>query len=64
MVGYQLDWSQFPQGQGDTHGTSATRKGRREDMVYILPGAVMQTRDMARGMKVKEEDVGFKRGDG
>ncbi|KAF2125129.1 hypothetical protein P153DRAFT_389977 [Dothidotthia symphoricarpi CBS 119687] len=38
-VGYQLDWQQF----------SADRAGRREDVVFLLPGGFITTSDMIMG---------------
>lgn len=50
MVAYQLDWSQFPEAQ---------RSGRRDDVIYLLPNAVMTTTEMAEGKSLADEDVGF-----
>ncbi|ORY11310.1 hypothetical protein BCR34DRAFT_444014, partial [Clohesyomyces aquaticus] len=50
IVGYQLDWAQFPDQMGE--GTNAgmdVKLGRREDVVFLLPGALMTTRDMVLG---------------
>jgi len=38
-VGYQLDWQQF----------SPDRTGRREDLVFLLPGGFVKTSDMIMG---------------
>ena len=45
MLGYQLDWGQF--GAMETGKAGQTRK--REDVVYLLDGAVMTTEDMRKG---------------
>ncbi|KAF2805420.1 uncharacterized protein BDZ99DRAFT_368853, partial [Mytilinidion resinicola] len=37
-IGYQLDWGQY-----------GGKEGRREDAVYLLPGGLVSTEDMARG---------------
>ncbi|CAI6335589.1 unnamed protein product [Periconia digitata] len=42
VVGYQLDWQQF--GSGERHG-------RRDDIVYLLPGGFVTTSDMIMGGK-------------
>jgi hypothetical protein len=39
-VGYQLDMSQFEDVEG---------QGRREDVVYLLPGGLMTTEEMVAG---------------
>jgi hypothetical protein len=39
-VGYQLDKSQFE---------GVEEQGRREDVVYLLPGGLMTTKEMAAG---------------
>ncbi len=45
VVGYQLDWGQYA--DADT-GTSE-RTGRREDVVYLLPGGLLSTEEMFEG---------------
>ncbi|KAF2475790.1 uncharacterized protein BDR25DRAFT_322247 [Lindgomyces ingoldianus] len=45
VVGYQLDWQQF----------AGERVGRREDVVFLLPGGLMTTREMVMGKKVDVE---------
>jgi hypothetical protein len=40
-VGYQLDWAQYGE-----------KEGRREDVVYLLPGGLVSTEDMVRGKDV------------
>lgn len=42
VVGYQLDWQQFEGGPGD-------KVGRREDVVFLLPGGFVKTADMIMG---------------
>ncbi|PVI04571.1 hypothetical protein DM02DRAFT_167683 [Periconia macrospinosa] len=42
IVGYQLDWAQF------TSSTDA-RTGRRDDVVYLLPGGFVSTSEMVMG---------------
>lgn len=39
-MGYQLDKSQFE---------GVEEQGRREDVVYLLPGGLMTTKEMAAG---------------
>ena len=41
-VGYQLDWAQF----GDEN---AGKTGRREDVVFLMPGGLVTTREMVMG---------------
>lgn len=48
-LGYQLDLSQF-------EGTKE-KIGRREDVVYLLAGAVLGTQDVRTGRKVDEREV-------
>lgn len=50
IIGYQLDKSQYD---------GFKSFGRREDVVYILPGAVMSTEEMVQG-KDMGLDIGFK----
>jgi len=56
MLGYQLDWDQFGAGikteegaEGGGRGGGSGQTGRREDVVYLLEGAVMSTEDMRKG---------------
>lgn len=51
-VGYQLDSAQW---RGD--GMAGGRKGRRNDVAYILPNGVMETKDLLEGKKMREKDV-------
>ena len=44
-IGYQLDWSQFEQISPDHRKT-----GRREDVVYLLPGSLSMTEQMVEGV--------------
>ncbi|GME65978.1 uncharacterized protein LTHEOB_8869 [Neofusicoccum parvum] len=44
-VGYQLDWAHFAEGEEGGEG----RTGWRRDVVYLLPGALLSTEEMARG---------------
>ncbi|KAF2145259.1 uncharacterized protein K452DRAFT_306163 [Aplosporella prunicola CBS 121167] len=46
VVGYWLDWAQYTMGAGAGVKEKETRRGRREDVMYILPGAVVETRKM------------------
>jgi len=48
VVGYQLDTSRFPQ-------TETTTSGREEDVIYLLPGAVVPTEEMKEGKMPSEE---------
>lgn len=48
VVGYQLDWQQF----------GGERLGRREDVVYLLPGGFTTTDEMVEG-KDMESQIGF-----
>ena len=45
MLGYQLDWDQF----GAVEAAKEGHTGRREDVAYLLDGAVMTTEDMRKG---------------
>lgn len=40
VVGYHLDWAQYPEGEGT---------GQREDVVYLLPGGLLSTEEMVEG---------------
>lgn len=54
-VAYQLDWCQY-----DQHGdATAIRKGRREDVLYVLPGALMTTQQMKEGKKFTDAELDF-----
>jgi len=46
MLGYRLDWDQF--GTEKNGGGGAGQIGRREDVAYLLDGAVMTTEDMRK----------------
>lgn len=41
VFGYHLDWAQYSQGSKKT--------GRRQDVLYLLDGATIETGDMERG---------------
>lgn len=56
-AGYWLDHSQFNASDSDQDGLVKAQLGRREDILYILPGAVVTTSDMKAGRK-PEEDQG------
>lgn len=69
-VAYHLDWSQFEQktiaegkvvagSGGGGNKDSEVRKGRREDVLYVLPGALMTTEEMLAGKKFGEREMGF-----
>lgn len=45
-VGYQLDKSQFEEMKGES--------GRREDVVYLLPGGLQSTEDMKMGKSMEK----------
>jgi len=49
VVGYQLDWQQF----------ASDRAGRREDVVYLLPGGFMTTSEMIMGKAPSEGAIGI-----
>lgn len=53
-VGYQLDWAQWVE-----QGGAAGKKGRKEDVLYVLPGAVAKTEQMIKGKKPDDVDLGF-----
>lgn len=57
VVGYRLDWNQFA--EGGAGGEEVGKRGRRDDVLYLLPGAVMTTEDMKAGKGVLEEEVEF-----
>ncbi|KAF2272481.1 uncharacterized protein EI97DRAFT_385672 [Westerdykella ornata] len=46
IVAYHLDWQQYP---GATDGQGHNRFGRREDVVYLVPGGFVSTSEMLRG---------------
>ena len=45
MVGYQLDWGQY----ADVDTGTGERTGRRENVVYLLPGGLLSTEEMFEG---------------
>ncbi len=59
VVAYQLDWSQYKTEIVESAAGEEGKSGRRENVVYILPGAVMTTEEMVKGKKLEEKDVGF-----
>ncbi|TKA56323.1 hypothetical protein B0A49_08930 [Cryomyces minteri] len=48
VIGYQLDASQYADA-GEDEQEEARRDGKREDMVYLLPGGLVSTEDMRAG---------------
>ena len=52
VVAYQLDWRQFGEGAGE-------RKGRREDVIYVLPGGTRTTEEMVEGRMPADSEVGL-----
>lgn len=54
MLGYQLDLSQW----------EATKdgKGRRSDVVYVIPGGLLSTEDVSSGSRPSEREVEVKAG--
>lgn len=53
VVGYHLDWSQW---DGTGQNVDGEKKGgRRENVVYLLPGGFMGTEDMAKGKNMSKE---------
>ncbi|KAK8185600.1 hypothetical protein BC567DRAFT_139300, partial [Phyllosticta citribraziliensis] len=46
VVGYWLDWSQFA---GAPAEGNKARTGRRDNVVYLLPGGLLSTEEMAGG---------------
>ncbi len=54
MLGYQLDWCQW--------GVTKEGDGRRTDVVYVIPGGLLSTEDVASGKKPSERDVEVKAG--
>ncbi len=59
VVAYQLDWSQYKTELIESAAGEESKSGRRENVVYILPGAVMTTEEMVKGKKLEQKDVGF-----
>jgi hypothetical protein len=49
VVGYQLDWQQF----------ATDRTGRREDLVYLLPGGFVTTAEMIMGKTPSQGSMGL-----
>ena len=47
-MGYHLDKSQY-------EGSEGAGAGCRDDVVYLLPGGLMSTRDMQAGKKMDQE---------
>jgi len=47
VVGYQLDKSQWEESKGDS--------GRREDVIYLLRGGLMETAEMEKGKDMERE---------
>lgn len=45
VVGYQLDWGQYT----DANTETSERMGRRENIVYLLPGGLLSTEEMLEG---------------
>jgi len=45
VVGYQLEWGQYT----DADAGMGDRAGRRENVVYLLPGGLMSTEEMVEG---------------
>lgn len=56
VVGYYLDWSQHST-SGEEH--SIGKVGKREDLLYLLPGAMVSTEEMKAGKQPGEDLVGF-----
>ena len=50
-LGYYLDWNQFDDGE---HGD---RMDVRDDVLYILPGALLRTDDMEAGRKPSQMEL-------
>jgi len=48
MLGYRLDWDQFGTASAEAGKGGAGQIGRREDVAYLLDGAVMTTEDMRK----------------
>lgn len=53
-MGYHLDWAHW-----EEQGGAAGRKGRREDLLYLLPGALLDTEQMMSGKKLSDVELGF-----
>lgn len=58
VVGFWLDRSQFKGGESDQESQATTQQGKHEDVVYILPGAVVTTADMKAG-HMPEAELGL-----
>ena len=56
VVGFELGWEQFEKGTG---GATGDEEGRREDVVYVLPGAMVSTEDMRTGKMPQGVEVDF-----
>jgi hypothetical protein len=54
VIGYQLDWALF-----ENSGEGENKAGRREDVVYLLPGGLLSTSEMVMGKKPSEGAVGI-----
>lgn len=53
VVGYQLDWQQFAATEG------ASQSGRREDVVFLLPGGFVSTSEMIMGKTPGQGAIGI-----
>lgn len=56
VFGYHLDWSQFSSSSLESNGAAAAaltdnnrRVGRRDDIVFLLPGGLLSTDEMVQG---------------
>jgi hypothetical protein len=47
-VGYRLDWAQFGAGESGKSGMGG-EAGKNLDLVYLLPGGLVETEKMAKG---------------
>lgn len=54
VIGYHLDWAQFRKEE-----EQAEEMGRRSDVVYILPGALVTTEEMKEGKRPRDEELAF-----
>ena len=54
VVGYQLDWQQF-----EGEATAENKTGKREDVVYLLPGGFVTTSEMIMGKTPSSGAIGI-----
>lgn len=58
-IGYQLDWAQYPSSPGGGADSNESAEsydaGRREDVVFLLPGGIQSTEEMMDGKDMSKD---------